>query len=71
LGELGVLSLELDRGQVAKRGVSPAGVVPAFDVLEDRGARLGAGRPRPPVDPLLLQGGVEGLADGVVIAITD
>src|SRR5256885_6599976 len=40
-GELGVLALELDRGQIREGGVPAAGVVPALDELEDRGSRLG------------------------------
>ena len=71
LGELDVVSLELDRGEVAERGVPAPRVVPALDVLEDRGSGLGAHRPGLPVDPLLLQGRVEGLADGVVVAVAD
>ena len=46
-------------------------VVPALDVPKDRGARRGSGRPGLPVDLLLFEAGVEGLADGVVIAIAD
>ena len=49
LGDLGVLSLELDRGEVPQRGVPAAWVAPALDVLEDRGARGGSGGPGLPV----------------------
>jgi hypothetical protein len=47
-----------------------AGVEPALDVLEDGGPCLGAGRPVVAVDELLLQRGVEALADGVIEAVT-
>jgi hypothetical protein len=52
---LGVVSFELDRGEVPESGVSPPRVVPAFDELEDRGASCGAGWPGLPVDPLFLR----------------
>jgi len=61
-----VAVFELDRRQVAQRGVAPARVVEALDVLEDRVGQLGAGVPAAPVEQLGLQGREERLGDGVV-----
>ena len=69
-GGLGLLGLELGGAEVADAGVSAAGVVPALDVVEDRGVGGGSGGPRPAVDQFLLDGGEERLADRVVPALT-
>ncbi len=69
--ELGVVTFAVGWGEVAEGGVPAAGVLPALDVLEDGCPCLGAGRRGAVVYPLLLQGGVERFADGVVITIAD
>lgn len=61
-----MLGLELGWGEIAEGGVPASRVVPALDVLEDRGSGFGAGGPRSSVDALFLDGGVERFADGVV-----
>lgn len=53
LSHVGVLSLELDRREVAKRRASSPRVAPTFDVLKGRGPRFGPGWARAPVDPLV------------------
>jgi hypothetical protein len=58
-GLLGVLAFELGRGEVGERGVPAAGVVPALDVLEDRGSGRGPCGPGSAVELLLLEGGGE------------
>jgi len=46
--------LELDWPDAAKTGVTPRLVVPAFDELEDRHARLGLGLEAPAIKQLAL-----------------
>ena len=55
--------------EVTQGGVPAAWVVPAFDELEDRHARLGLGTERTPVDELALQRGEKALGHGVVKAV--
>ena len=51
--------------------MAPACVVPAFQELEDSGARFGLGAKRAPVDELALEGGEEAFGHRVVEAIAD
>jgi hypothetical protein len=51
--------------------MAAAWVVEALQVVEDRGARLGAGREPGVVQQLALQGGEEALGDGVIEAAAD
>src|SRR5229473_777134 len=62
--------LELDRRDAAESLVTADRVVPAFDELEDRHARLGLRRKAPAREQLALQRREEALAHGVVIGIT-
>ena len=56
--------------EVAEGAVEAAGVVPAFDVVEDGAAEPGAGGPRAGVDQLAFDGREERLGHGVVPAFT-
>ncbi len=56
--------------EVAEAGVQPAGVVPAFDVLEDRRMRGGPRRPAAPVDQFCFDGREKRLGDSVVPALS-
>jgi hypothetical protein len=59
-----------DWAKIVRCRVSLSGVVPAFDVLEDRLAGSSAGGPGAPAEHLGLDGGDERLGDGVVPALT-
>src|SRR4051794_29079990 len=61
-----MVSVGLGWGAVAEAGVQPAGVVPAFDPLEDGPVESGAGGPRPGVDEFAFDGREERLGHRVV-----
>src|SRR5438067_3705224 len=50
--------------------MQPAGVVPAFDVVEDSPVQACAGGPGAAVDELALDGGEEALSNGVIPAFS-
>src|SRR5262249_59034984 len=54
---------------VPEAGVATGRVVPGLDPVEDRGPGLLPGLERSAAEQLLLERGVEALADGVVVAI--
>src|SRR5207244_9272825 len=54
---------------VAEPGMPAVAVVPALDPVEGRRPRLLLGAERAPAEELLLERGVEALADGVVVAV--
>jgi hypothetical protein len=60
--------LELGGTEVAEREVTTTAVAERFDVLEDRDAGHGLGRPRAAVHEVLLDRGVEALKHHVVEA---
>jgi hypothetical protein len=49
--------------------MAPARVVPAFDEVDERGARLGRRREACPLEEFTLHGGEEALAEGVVVGV--
>ena len=51
--------------EVAEPGVPSAGVVERLDEVEDGHAGLGVGPPAGAIDQLALEGGEEGLGEGV------
>src|SRR5918994_5529617 len=61
--------LELDRRDAAESLVTPDGVVPAFDELEDRHARLGLGWETLARKQLALKRREEALAHRVVVGV--
>ena len=56
------------RAEIAEAAVEAAGVVPAFDPVEDGPVEAGDGRPGATVDEFSFDGGEEALGDGVVPA---
>lgn len=62
-------SFELDRRSVAGGAVAPLGVVEHFDVVEDVGAGVVAGRVDLSTDSLALEQLEEALGHGVVVAV--
>jgi hypothetical protein len=66
-----VAPFELGRAELAERGVPPARVVEALQVVEDRHPSLGLGAEPLAVQQLAFQGGKEAPGDGVVIAVAD
>ncbi len=62
-----VESFKGERGPLAELGVPPVGVVPAFDVTEDRHPGLGVGPETAPVDQLTLQRRKETFGHRIVV----
>ena len=64
-------TFEIQRRQVAQRGMTPPRVVPPFDEREHRRPRLGVRRPLRAVEQLALQRREEALGHRVVEAVAD
>lgn len=64
-----MLGFDLRRGAVAERRMSTLSVVEGLDVVEQGGSQLVPARPSLAADELDLEGGEEGLGDGVVPAV--
>jgi hypothetical protein len=64
-------TLVVDRREVVESGVPSAGVVEAFDVVEDGHLRLGLRAESRSIDELALEAGEEALAHCVVVRVAD
>src|SRR5438105_14310143 len=54
-----------------ERGMTASGIVPAFDEVEDREARVGLRAEVLPIEQLALEGREEALAQRVVVRVAD